>query len=134
MYKYFERVGKEICSWESTGLFSEKISSAITSDGRVPKLVFDDARIKVKFDGDLLKQNKVTYNHRPIVNVYIVYRLIPTTKGSSVTLQNYLFDADKLTKNTDIDKYKYSGYGTGFDSRGSFAHPSGGYDRNVINF
>ena len=104
MYRYFERVGKEICSWESKGLFSEKISSATTSDGRVPKLVYDDARIKVKFDGDLLKQNKVTYNHRPIVNIYIVYRLIPTTKDSSVTLQNCLFGADKLTRNTDIDK------------------------------
>ena len=40
----------------------------------------------------------------------------------------------KLTKNADIDKYKYSGYGTGFDSRGSFTHRSGGYGRNVIIF
>ena len=60
--------------------------------------------------------------------------LLPTTKDSSVTLQNCLFGAVKLTKNTDIDKYKYSGYGIGFYSRGSFTHPSGGYGRNVIIF
>ena len=113
MYKYFERVGNEISSWESKGLFSEKISSVTTSDGQVSKLVYDNARIKVKFNGDLLKQNKVTYNHGPIANIYIVYRLIPTTKDSSVTLQNCLFDAVKLTKNADIYKHKYFGCGIG---------------------
>ena len=53
---------------------------------------------------------------------------------SNVTLENCLFGAVKLTKNVDIDKYKYSGYGIGFDSRGSFSHPSGGYGKNVIIF
>ena len=115
-------------------MFSEKISSVTISDGRVSKLVYDNARIKVKFNEDLLKQNKVTYNHGPIVNIYIVYRLIPTTKDSSFTLQNCLFRAVKLTKTADIDKYKYFGYSIGFDSRGSFTHPSGGYGNNVIIF
>ena len=124
MSKYFGRVGSEISSWESKGLSSEKISSVTTSDGRVSKLVHDNARIKVKFNEDFLKQNKVTYNHGPIVNIYIVYRLIPTTKDSSVALQNCLFGAVKLTKNADIDKYKCSRYGIGFDSRESFTHPS----------
>ena len=40
----------------------------------------------------------------------------------------------KLTKNADVEKYKYSGYGIGFDSRGRFSHPSGRDDKNVINF
>ena len=39
-----------------------------------------------------------------------------------------------MTKNTDIDKYGYSGYGTGFDRKGSFSFPSGGYVQNVIIF
>ena len=60
MYKYFERVDSEISSWESKGLSSEKISSVTTSDGWVSKLTYDNARIKAKFNGDLLKQNKVT--------------------------------------------------------------------------
>ena len=32
-----------------------------------------------------------------------------------------------LTKNADIDKYRYSGYGTGFDRRSSFSFPGGGF-------
>ena len=40
----------------------------------------------------------------------------------------------ELTKNVVINKYKYSGYGIGFGSRGSFTHPSGGYGKNVIIF
>ena len=39
------------------------------------------------------------------------------------TLANALFGAVELTKNADIDKYKYSGYGFGFDGHGFFSHP-----------
>ena len=100
----------------------------------VESQVHDNARIKVKFNGDLLKLNKVTHNHGPIANIYIAYRLIPTTKDSSASLQNCLFGVVKLTKNVDIDKYKYFGHGIGFDSTGSFSHPSGGYGKDVIIF
>ena len=98
VYKYFDAVGFEIASWKPKGLFNEEISSVINSDGSVPKIVYDNVRIKVKFNGNLLKRNKVTCNHGPIVNIYNVYRLIPATKDSSVTLQNCLFGAVKLTK------------------------------------
>ena len=47
-------------------------------------------------------------------------------------LLNCLFGAVSLTKNVDIDKYKYSGYGIGFDRRGSYLLPSGRFGRNVI--
>ena len=33
------------------------------------------------------------------------------------TLENFLLNAVKLTKNSNIDKYKYSGYGSGFDRK-----------------
>ena len=72
--------------------------------------IYDNARIKVKLNGNFLKQDKVTYNHGPIGNIYIVYRLIPDTKDCSDTLENCVFGAVKLTKNVDIDKCKYSGY------------------------
>ena len=54
--------------------------------------------------------------------------------GNYPTLTNALFAAVKLTKNADIDKYKYSGYGIGFDGHDYFSHPSGGTGRNVIIF
>ena len=64
----------------------------------------------------------------------MVYNLIYRIADSSITLQNCLFGAVKLTKNLDIDKYKYSGYGIGFDSSGTFSDPSGGDGRNVVIF
>ena len=44
------------------------------------------------------------------------------------------FGAVSLTKNADINKYKYSGYGIGFDRHGSFSFPGTGLGRNVIIF
>ena len=49
------------------------------------------------------------------------------------TLEN-LFGAVSFTKNAGIDKYKYSGYGIGFDRHRFSSHPSGGTGRNVIIF
>ena len=69
-----------------------------------------------------MRQNQVTYNHGPVVNIYIVYETTPDTKTSNITLENCLFGAIKATKNSDGDKYKYSGYGIGFDSRGEVFH------------
>ena len=39
-----------------------------------------------------------------------------------------------MTKNADIDKYEYSGYGTGFDRKSRFSFPGGGMGQNVIIF
>ena len=90
--------------------------------------------MKLEFDGYPLKQNIVKYRHGPIVNVYIVHRLTSTGNGGLHTLENSLFREINLTKNSDTDKYKYNGYDLGFDSKGSFSHPSGGYGRNFITF
>ena len=48
-------------------------------------------------------------------------------------MTNTLFRAIKLTKNTDIDKYKYSGYRIGFDGQGSYS-TGDEIGRNVIIF
>ena len=54
--------------------------------------------------------------------------------SSDLTLGNSLLDAVKLVKTTDIDKYKYSRYGIGFDTERTFGLPATGFGRNVINF
>ena len=59
-----------------------------------------------------MKQPKISYAHRAIVNIYIVNEVGPR-RGDS-TLKNCLFGTVTLTKNADIDKYGYSGYGIGF--------------------
>ena len=50
------------------------------------------------------------------------------------TLKNCLFGAVTLTKNSDIEKYKYSGYGIGFDRRSRYSFPGGGFGQNIIIF
>ena len=52
-----------------------------------------------------------------------------------ITLENLLFGAVKLTKDTDSQKYSYSGNRIGFDACSSFSLLSGGgFGKNVIIF
>ena len=43
-----------------------------------------------------------------------------------------MFGAVNLTRHVDIDQYKYSGYGIGFDRKGEFSFVSNGFGKNVI--
>ena len=55
-----------------------------------------------------------TFNHRNIVNIYIVHEISKSINISDYPIaENCLFGAVTLTKNADIDKQKYSGYGIG---------------------
>ena len=139
MYRYFEIIagvgnGSHIYYWKSKGLSDEGINSIKTSNYSViPYLDYYGNKIKVKFNGICLKQDKITYTHGKIVNIYIVYEISKSINISDYpTLENCLFDAVTLTKNADIDRYKYSGYGIWFDRHGSFSFPGTGLGRNVI--
>ena len=62
-----------------------------------------------KFSGSCLKQDKATYYHGKIVNIYIVYEISKNYNISSYpSLENCLFGAASLTKHVHIDQYKYS--------------------------
>ena len=135
VYKYFEKTGYKVSLWKSKGSFDEKIiSTTVSTDKSATKTIYDNAKIKVRFNGDLLRHDQVTYNHRTVVNVYIVCETTPNTKTSNIALENCLFGAVKLIKNPDVGKYKYSGYGIGFDSRRIFSRTSAEDGRNVIIF
>ena len=125
--KYFKRVvdlgsGNYIYYWKSKGLSSEKINSIITSNyGITPELNYLGDKIGENFNGSCLKQDKIGYTHKTIVNIYIVCEITKNNPISSYpTYENCLFGAVKLTKNSDIDKYKCFGYGIGFDRKESF--------------
>ena len=82
-----------------------------------------------------MKQDKITYNHWKIVNIYIVYEISKSINISDYqSLENCLSGAVGLTKNADIDKYGYSGYGIGFDRHRIFSFPGIGLDKNAIIF
>ena len=99
-----------------------------------PKLKHTGKVIYVKFNGSCLKQDKTTLKHGKTVNMYIVYDLKSNPNKFDPTLENYLFGAVKPTKDSDIDKCKYSGYGIEFDAKATFSHPSGGIGQNIIIF
>ena len=89
---------------------------------------------KVKFYGRCLIQDRITYTPQAIVNSYIVYKITKNNPTSSYpTLENCFLGTTKLTKNPDIDKYKYSGYGIRFDRRGQFSF-GGEFGQNIIIF
>ena len=114
----------------------EKTNSIKTPNHSItPNLDYYGTKTRVDFNGGCLKQDKVTLNHGKVVNIYIVYEISKRINISDyLTLENCLFGASSLTKNADIDKYKYFGYGIGFDRHGSFSSPGIGLGRNVIVF
>ena len=95
------------------------------------------------------QHNALTLNNdhildKNVVNIYIVYKLDPIATSrdtTTFTIQNSLFGAMQITKNADISKYNYKGYGICFDGRKEFAHvrKRGNFNdttmaRNVIIF
>ena len=138
MYRYFKIIagvgnGSYIYYWQSKGLSDERINSIKTPNYIItPKLNYYGTKTRVEFNGSCLKQDKVTFNHGKKLNISIVYEISKSINISDYpTLENCLFDAVTSIKNVDIDKYKYSGYGIGFDRHGSFSSPGIGLGRNV---
>ena len=125
-----------ISSQKSKGLSDEIIKAPSTSGNSLsPVADYYGSKIRLKSSGGCLKQDKITCTQKTIVNIYIVYELGASSSfETDPTLENSLFGAVRLTKNADIDKYHYSGYGIGFDRRGSFSLSSSGFGKTVIIF
>ena len=141
MGKYFKLnsvvgVVDRVLSWKAKGLSNESIKPPATSNNsHNPRLSYNDTKIKVQFTGSCLKQPKFIFTHKKVVNIYIVYELgASSSHDSDPTIKNCLFAAVTLTKNADIEKYKYSGYGIRFDRRSSFSFTGGGFGQNVLIF
>ena len=123
IHKYFKKIGniKIISSWKSKRLSNEVMKPFTTSNSSLsPTLEYAGKRMYVKFNGSFLKQDKTKFNHGKIVKIYIVYDIYSNLNNFDPTLEKFFFDRVKITKNSDIDKYKYSGYGIVFDSKGLF--------------
>ena len=96
--------------------------------------LYNMSKIRIKFNGSFLNRFPPAILHRIIVNIYIVYEI--TSDYSSINypkLENCLFGSVKLTKNADINKYGYFGYGIGFDRNTSFS-VGNEIGKNVIIF
>ena len=134
---YGDSLGGPVLSWKSKGVFKEIIKAPRSNNkilSPITENIFSPQKIKLKFNGSCLIQDQITYTPQTIVNICIVYEI---TKKKTIidypALENCLFGSVKLTKNSDIDKYKYSGYGIGFDRRDEFSFGDG-FGQNVIIF
>ena len=62
MHKYLKKIGNTDCilEWKSTGLSDEIIKSPATyNNSLAPALSYIGKKVKVKFDGSCLKQDKL---------------------------------------------------------------------------
>ena len=121
MYRHLKRIdgignGNYIYYWLSKGLSYERINSVSTSNCSVTSFLdYYGTKARVGFSGSCLKQDKITYTYGKVVNIYIIYEISKSINISDYpTLENCLFGTVSLTKNADIDRYEYSGYGIGF--------------------
>ena len=88
----------------------------------------------IKFDKDPSAVEQNNYLNK-IVNVYNVYDLDawPTNPTNNFKFKNCLFGATNIVKNSDKEKYVYSGYGITFDSEVSCSFDND-FARNAIIF
>ena len=137
--KYFKVITnantKYISSWQSKGLSDESMKPPAKSDYKLkPKVNYYGTKTRLEFRGSCLKQDKSTFNHVKIVSIYKFYEIDQIYTKTHLTLVNCLFGRLSITKIADINKNKYSGYGTGFDRTGIYLLPDGSFGRNVVIF
>ena len=84
----------------------------------------------------MLSSKKRNSTPNKLINLYISYTLDSQLKilNTDFTLSNCLFGSLKLTKNPDLGKYKFKGYGIGFDPRSEFLITDGSYGQIFIIF
>ena len=103
IYRSFKKVGNSdhISACDSKGFSDESIRSpATTDDSFAPSLNQIVFPIRIKFDGQCLKQDKATFKHKTIANIHIEYdvNLWSFKQSADFTLGNSLFGAVRLTK------------------------------------
>ena len=90
----------------------------------------NDERMFVYLQGSHFQLNNVLTSNNDhvinnnVVNIYCVYKLDPiaSSRDDTFTIQNALFGATQITKNTDTSKYNYKGCGICFYEGGTFSH------------
>ena len=97
MHRYFNQISgvgsdNHIYSSKTKALSNENIGATATKDYKLnPELSFFGTKTKVEFNRSCLKQDKITYNHGKVVNIYIVYEISKSINISEYpTLENGL--------------------------------------------
>ena len=139
-YSFKKNTSGKLTTWKSTGtdhLSANSDLKTISDSTLLLPTVENYGRMSVKFNGNYFVQNKVLHpNNNNVVNIYIVYKLdtINNTRNTYYTIQNALLGAVKITKNSDISKNKYEGYGICFDEGDAFTKGNITNGKTVIIF
>ena len=143
---------KKILKWKSTGIFNNSgyySMKGIENTKKELPILKNDEKMYVYLQGSHFQQNNVLASNNDhvinnnVINFYIVYKLDPiaSSRDDTFTIQNALFGAMQITKNSDTSEYDYKGYGIYFDegdqfyhtiTEGGFAHTTNA--RNVLIF
>ena len=96
----------------------------------------NNSRIRLTFTRSCLRQEFATFTPNNVINLFIVSELDRWSQdlNAKFSLKDCLFGAVKLTKNADPNKYSYSGYGIGFDSRSHYSILNFDWGKNAIIF
>ena len=100
-----------------------------------PTFVDHHVLADINFDRHCLVKKNI-FIPKKVINLYISYTLGPQLRNlnTDFTLCNCLFGSVNLTKNADLDKYKNSEYGIGFDSGSEFSLSDDSIGKNINIF
>ena len=124
--------------WKFEGLLTKNLDTPTTTDNSLSPIIrwHEDSDLCLVFRGSRLKQRNITFTLPNKTNIFIIYELDAWSwdLNSYFTLKDCLFGGAHLAENADPDKYIYSGYGIGFDSRSEYLLLDASVDKNVIIF
>ena len=108
MYRYFKTIAgvvKVIYNYYWKWISDERINSIKKPNHSItPNLDYYGTKTRVEFNGSCLKQDIATFNHKKVVNIYIVYEISKSINISDyLTLENCLFGAVSLSGMDNLD-------------------------------
>ena len=117
--QYFTLNGSWITEWTSKRLSNESLKVVSTPNNTLtPPVNYYGDKVRLRFTGSVLQQKTVTYSHKKVVNIYVVYEIHDFQNRNAILFNIEMHYLELLTKNADFDKYRYFGYKIGFNGRG----------------
>ena len=91
--QYFTLNNNWITKWKSKGLSNESLEVVSTSGNTlIPSINYYEDKVRLRFTGSVLQEKTVTYSHKKVVNLYLVYEINNFLDIDSYpTLTNALF-------------------------------------------
>ena len=83
-----------ISAWKCNGLSNEIVKHPVTfNNSLAPAVNYISTKTQVKFDDSCLKQDKVTFIHKKVENIFLVYEInmLPFNVGKEFAFKDSLF-------------------------------------------